>query len=412
MPPAAAHRPTALLFGLTGVVFATWASRIPAVQGRLDLSVGTLGLVLLAVEAGAVAGLPLGGALVARWGVARVLPAAAVAFPAGLVGIAAAPDAGWLALAVASWTAANSVLDVALNARGLELEGRAARPGLSGLHARHSLGLLAGALIAVGAVGAGLPLAAHLGIVAAVAALFGACAARRPLPFAPAAAPAPATVAAPRARLDRPLLLLGLTAFAAFGLEAIASGWVAVHLATVHAAPAALAAFGYTAFVAALAAGRLVGDGLLARHGRTRLVAACGLVAAAGGALVVAAPTAATALAGWVVVGLAVAPLAPALFGAVPAVAGASVPTALAAVSTIGYLGGVAGPPVVGLAAGPLSLEAALTSLVVAALAVTALARPALGGPAAESHRNENGPAHPAPAVEAPEGPSHRFGAA
>ena len=63
-----ARAATTGVFFITGGIFASWASRIPAVQERLDLSAGELAIAILGIEGGAVLGLPLGGALATRIG--------------------------------------------------------------------------------------------------------------------------------------------------------------------------------------------------------------------------------------------------------------------------------------------------------------------------------------------------------
>ncbi|WP_434056940.1 hypothetical protein, partial [Pseudonocardia lacus] len=84
------------------------------------------------------------------------------------------------------------------------------------------------------------------------------------------------------------------------------------------------------------------------------------------------------ALAGWALVGLAVAPLAPAVLGAAPRVCDGPAPTAIATVTTVGYLGSFTGPPLVGALAGPGGLSGALLLLVAAGAAAALLARWAL----------------------------------
>ena len=49
----------AAYFLVTGIIFATWASRVPAIKGGLDLSDGQFAIALLGLEAGAVLGLQL-----------------------------------------------------------------------------------------------------------------------------------------------------------------------------------------------------------------------------------------------------------------------------------------------------------------------------------------------------------------
>jgi hypothetical protein len=84
-----------------------------------------------------------------------------------------APSLPALTATLALTTAATSLNDVATNVQGVELERRAGRPVLSGLHAGHSFGVLAGAAIGTAAAAAGLDVAAHLPAVAAAGLLAG-----------------------------------------------------------------------------------------------------------------------------------------------------------------------------------------------------------------------------------------------
>src|SRR5215218_5907249 len=139
-------RAAATLFVLTGFVSATWAARIPAIQDHLGLSSAALGLAVLGLEGGAVAGLPAGGALVARRGSRAVLRLGFAAYPPALVAVALAPALAALAAALAAMAFANSLVDVAMNVQGVELERRTSRSLLSRLHAGHAFGVLAGGL--------------------------------------------------------------------------------------------------------------------------------------------------------------------------------------------------------------------------------------------------------------------------
>jgi hypothetical protein len=273
---------------------------------------------------------------------------------------------------------ANSVVDVAMNAQGVELERRARRPLLSGLHAGHPLGLVAGGLAGTAAAAADLAVATHFAVVAALG-VAGALAATGRLVDEESRGRQPAFV-----RPGRPLLLLGLVAFCAFALDGAAYNWSAVDLRTEHGAGPALAAAAFTGFALALALGRLFGDRLAARFGRVRVVQACGAVAAAGGAAVVLAPGAGAALAGWALLGLGLAAAAPTILGAAPRVGDAPPAVAIAAVTTIGYLGSFTGPPLVGALAEVTGLSAALGALVVLSALLAVLARPALAPSEAE----------------------------
>jgi MFS family permease len=360
-----ARRATALAFFVTGAVFATFAARIPALQDRLGLSPGRLSLVFLALNAGAVAGLAAGGLLSSRLGSRAALRAGFALYPPALVAAGLAPSALLLCLAVAVMAAANSVVDVAMNVQGAEVERRLGRPVLSGLHAGHSLGVLAGATAGVAVASAGVPALPHFAVVAVLGTV-GGLAATVPLLDT-------RDGEGERPRFSRATALLGLLAFFAFLGEGGANDWSAVHVRTVHHTGQGLAAGAFAAYSLALAGGRLLGDRVVARLGRARAVRAAAVVAAAGIATALGAPGTAGALAGWAVFGAGLSLLAPTIIGA----AGGA-PAAIAAVSACGYLGSFSGPPAIGGLAELVSLTLALTLLGVAVVTVALLARRAL----------------------------------
>ena len=392
------------LFVVCGLVSATWAARIPAIQEQLGLSPAALGLAVLGLEGGAIAGLPAGGALVARRGSRVVLRLGFAGYPLALVAVALAPGLVALAGALAAMAFANSLVDVAINVHGVELERRTRRPLLSRLHASHAAGVLAGGLCGTAAATAGLPVLAHFVLVAAIAVVAGELGAA-------ALVDAGEHGGGVRRRgrrsmlasLDRRLALLGAVAFCAFLLDGAAYGWIAVHMRSEGAAPG-LAAAGFTAFALSLAAGRLGGDRLVARHGRAAVVRGGALVAACGIGVALLAPAPALALAGWAALGAGLAPLAPAVVGASPDASPLPAPQAIAAVTAIGYLGSFTGPPLIGALAGRVGLTAALGVMLAAALTAGLLAGAAL--PAARrSAPRAPSPGRPASSARCPAAP-------
>src|SRR4051794_28851143 len=299
-----AGRAARVAFAVVGVGTATWAARIPAVQDRLGLSPGGLALVALAIEGGALCGLPLGAAAVVRAGSRRAAGAALVVYAPGVVWAAVAPGLAALAAGLGIWAAANSVLDVALNAQGVDLERRAGRPLLSGLHAGQSAGLLAGAAVAFATASAGVPLLVHTAAVALAALICG----------LPACRHLPGTADRERRRAVRPrswLLVLSAVAFGVFLADGTATTWLAVHVRAASGSGPGTAAGAYLGFTAALLVGRLGGDRLTARLGRRGVTLAGGLLAAAGIAGALAAPGVPIGAGGGGGAGLGLAPLGP-----------------------------------------------------------------------------------------------------
>ena len=366
----------ATLFFLNGAVVASWVPHIPAVKDAHGLGDGALGLVLLAMAAGAVLALPPAGWLVGRLGSRRVTLAAGLALCAGLPLPVLAPTVPALVAALWLLGAANATLDVAMNAHALEVEARAGRPIMSAFHGLFSLGGVAGA------GGAALAMAAGMGDVGHVAGVAGAgasgvLAVRRRLRAGP---PAGGPGGQPGfVRPSRALLGLGALAFLALLAEGAMGDWSAVYLRDHAAASPALAAAGFAAFSLTMAAGRLGGDRAAGRLGAVPLLRCSAALAALalGAALGVGRPAA--GLVGFAAVGLGIANLIPLLFRAAGSVPGVGPGTGLAAVASAGYLGFLAGPPLIGAAAELAGLPAALGGVAAACAVVAAAAGRVLG---------------------------------
>jgi hypothetical protein len=119
-----------------------------------------------------------------------------------------------------------------------------------------------------------------------------------------------------------------------------------------------------------MAAARFAGDALRERFAEVALLRAGATLAAVAMATLLLAATPWIALVGFVLVGAGLAPVAPILYGAATRVPGASPSAALAAVTSIGYLGFMVGPPLIGAIAQAASLTLALGVVVLAAAAL------------------------------------------
>lgn len=129
------------IFGMNGFLMASWATRIPAVKDIAGLSVATLGVVLLAPAVGALVAFDVSGRAAARFGSARVTGWCALAFCVLLPLVGFADHAAWsLAVALVVFGAGNGALDVAMNTHGVAVERSLGRPALAGMHAAFSAG--------------------------------------------------------------------------------------------------------------------------------------------------------------------------------------------------------------------------------------------------------------------------------
>jgi MFS family permease len=362
---ARARWAVAAIFLLNGVVIGTWAAQIPLVEERLKISHSTLGMALLTMALGSLAAMPLTGPLIARFGSALVTriatPVLFVAFPLALL----APSLGLFLPAALLFGAVNGVMDVAVNAHGVTVERRYGRPVMSSFHGMWSLGGLGGAGLAALLLRVMPPVAQALltmglVLIVAIAAL------SFLLTTAADGGNAGTRIVLP----NKATLGLGILCFLCMTAEGAVLDWGALHLRSTLGAGPGLAATGFAAFSASMAAARLSGDRLRGRFGSVSLVRWSAYLAAVGLVIALFAPWTPLALVGFAMVGLGLANLVPVFFGAAGRIPGQSPGSAIAALATIGYSGFVVGPPFIGIVADATTLQTALCLVVLACLAI------------------------------------------
>jgi hypothetical protein len=371
------------VFFVNGALFASWASRIPALSDRVGAGTGVLGLALLAPAVGAVVAMPLVGRLLPGRSSRTFCRVAVAGLMAAILLPALARSVPALAVALLVVGAANSTLDLVMNAQGVSIERHLSRPILSSLHAAFSFGGFAGA--GLGALAAALTVAPlpHLAVAALLFGVPGVIATASLLEH-----DEDADARAPKLhwrRVPPRLALLGAACFFCLMAEGGASDWSAKLVRDGLAGTAALGAITYATFSIAMGAGRLVADRLWARWGSAGLLRRSGALAGLGLAAGLAPATAPAAIAGFAALGLGLAGVIPTLFRAGADEPGVSTGPALAVVSSLGYLGFLAGPPLIGGLAQLTSLRLACGLLALAGLFVVLLA------PSAEVRRPRRG---------------------
>ncbi|MEJ5944039.1 MFS transporter [Pseudokineococcus basanitobsidens] len=396
-----AVRATYVAFTASGFAFASWASRIPQVRDRLDLSTGALGLVLLAIAAGSVLALPAAGPLIARIGSRRMVTLMSVVLGGALVVVAGGTLAGALPVVVVGLFLlglGNGAWDVGMNVQGAVVERHLGRTVMSRFHAGFSVGTVAGALLGTLLVRLDVPVTEHLavvGLVTAAAVPLGVrafvgddsgadlgdpdpgvdVAAAAP---APEAAPAPAPRGAMASWREPRTVLIGLFVLAFAFAEGTANDWVAVAVIDGYGGAEELGTLTFAVFLTAMTLGRWFGPGLLDRYGRVATIRVMAVVALAGLGLFVLSGSLPLAVAGALLWGLGTAlgfPLGMSAAADDPALA----PGRVSVVASIGYVAFLAGPPLIGLlgeAAGILRALSVVAVLLVLALLVSGSVRP------------------------------------
>jgi MFS family permease len=377
--PSSPRAAVAAAFLIHSTVSGTWAPRLPAIKESLGLSDGELGTALVGLAIGLLAGTRVAGAPVDRFGSRPVMRAGFPLLAATLLLPAIADSAPTLFASLLILGIASGALDVAMNAQGIEVERTLSKPILSGLHGLWSVGLGLGAGVAALAAAANLDPLPHFAIVAAVLALASLVLLRGLLPaehhLRDELESEPASV-----RWTLPLVLLGVIAFCSFVGEGSASDWSAVYMTQELGSSPALGALAFTAFAVTMAIARFAADPLRARLGNVTLVRGGSLIAAAGLGLGLLVHAPAAAIAGFALLGLGLAPVVPIAFSAAGDLDARATGRLVGRVATLGYVGSVAGPIMIGWLAEATSLRSSLGLVVLLALAIAACADAAAAG--------------------------------
>ncbi|MEU9620677.1 MFS transporter [Streptomyces sp. NPDC048155] len=365
----------AALFCFLGFQYATWASRLPAIKARLDLTEAELGLLLMACGAGAAASFPLVAVLMKRLGSRRLALLSAVCLSLLLLALSVAPNYPVALAVICCDGIAVGSLNVAMNAQGAALEVTYQRTAMAKLHATFSAGSLFAALLASGMNMVTSAIAAHFGVAAVLLLLLVGLTRSGLLTEDPQAQKKS------RRKLTLPsrvTIWMGLAMVFGTVTEGAMNDWSALYMKDVVDAAPSLAPMGIAVVSVMMVLARIFADGWRSRWGDGRIVRVGGAVAGAGLALALLAGGVVPTLIGFACVGLGVAAVTPCIY-----VAAAGQGTdALALVAAMGTTGLLAGPAVIGFIASAGSLVwgmgAVAASAVLVSLCATQIRWPSL----------------------------------
>ncbi len=333
-----------VFFFIAGITFSSWASRIPDIQHKLALSEAGLGGVLFALPVGQLISLPFSGWLIPRFGSRQILLAAAILSPSTLILLALANSVVMLSMALFLFGLILNLINIAMNTQAVGVENLYGRSIMASFHGLWSLAGFTGAAIGTLFLSAGFPPFIHFVIIAVAGILMALSVHKHTLPDKQCnEAKQPLFV-----KPDRQLMLLGLIAFSCMVCEGAMADWGGVYFKKIVHAPVNLTILGYVVFMGTMATGRFLGDFLVTKFGVKRILQVSGLLITSGLLTAVFFTSLIPATLGFFFVGFGVSCVVPVVY----AQAGKSekMPSALAlaTVSTIGFLGFLLGPPLIG----------------------------------------------------------------
>lgn len=333
---------TRIIFFIAGVATATWAVLVPFARFNTGVNEGLLGTLLLCLGFGAMLAMPVTGTLTSRYGCRSVIIGAVAVVVVSMPFLSFVSSPSLLGISLFIFGVGIGLTDCAMNVQAILVEKNAGKPLMSGFHGMYSVGGIAGAGIMTGLLSLELSIFSATVIISVIVCLLLLSCFRQLLTYAnPVEGPA---FAMPRGTV----LILGLICFIVFMAEGTVLDWSAVYLVDIRNVPESLGGLGFAAFATAMTAGRLAGDYVVRRLGALTIVLAGAVAAIVGFLIVIYGTHLVSLLAGYLLIGIGCANIVPVMFSQIGKQTSMSQMVAVPAVTTLGYIGVLSGPAVIG----------------------------------------------------------------
>lgn len=346
-------------FGLAGFLMAVWASMVPFVKISLDLDEAHLGGLLLCVGLGALVVMPFCGGLVAKRGAKFLLRRALFLIPFILFIINFSTNVFLTAILLFFFGMVFGSIDVAMNVHAVEVDRRSEKRLIAGFHALYSLGSVLGALGMAALLNAGIQLVYAVGGLLLLCLLLWLMTSSSLLPDAGKAGDCSKSFVIPKGFV----LCLGLICLLLFMIEGAVLDWGGVFLVEEKNTAIENAGLAFAAFSTAMTLMRLLGDKLIVYAGPRK----CMRYGSFLGALMligcVVFPQYWIVIGMFFILGIGLANVVPIAFASTADQKEMPMSLALAAVTTLGYTGQLAGPALIGFVAKMTSLSFAFSIL-------------------------------------------------
>ena len=341
-----------VMFFLAGLCFASWASRIVTVQQTLGLTDAALGAILFSLPVGLMLSLPFSGWIITVIGSKRLLIVSLAFYSLALVSLSLAQNIFQLIGCLVLFGFSSNSVNISVNTQAVAAEELYKKPIMASFHGLWSLAGFTGAGIGTFMIGNNIHPLYHF-IFIAVVTLFTIAIVARYLKNDKVASSGPVFV-----KPDSSLITLGIIAMCSMICEGAMFDWSVIYFKKVVLAPTALLGAGFTAFMCTMAGGRFIADWFARTYGLKRILQVSGSLTVTGLLIAVIFPYFYTAMAGFLLVGAGVSSVVPMVYSAAGKSKTMAPGVALAAVSTIGFIGFLFGPPIIGFIAGLATLRA------------------------------------------------------
>ncbi len=363
-------------FIMQGTIFSTWANRIADIRTALNLTEADLGLILLGLPFGQLITMPISGYLVSKFSSKRCIYFGSVMYPSCLLLIAAATGFWSLLAALVCFGVSANINNIAINTQAVGVEKLYGRSIMGTFHGTWSLSCFVGGLFAMLLMHLGVGTLTHFYITIATSLIILITVSPFLMPKDPDKVQSEEDKSKTRGFFSPTpfILMLGATAFGSMSCEGTMFDWSVIYFRDIVKVPIEFSNIGYIAFMSMMATGRFMADFFINRFGAIRVLQFSGITITCGMLLAVIFPYVSTSIIGFLLVGIGVSSVIPICYSSAAKSKRIPMGIAIATVSSIGFLGFLLGPPVIGFIAHASSLRVSFATMAFVGLLVTIIA--------------------------------------
>ncbi|WP_345101130.1 MFS transporter [Mucilaginibacter panaciglaebae] len=351
--PGQLRMANAVFFFLSGFGYSSWASRIPAIKMQLHLNEAELGGILFAMPLGLLLTLPATGLLLSKHSSRRIMFFGSLFFAVMLACIGFANNVWQLVAVLFSFGVSRNLFNISTNAQAVAVQALYDKSIMANFHGIWSMAGFAGAACGYFMVYYNIGTMYHLLGVSLILVIFTLLFIKGTIYEAPVPQPQKKLFTLP----DKSLIIFSLICFASMACENTMYDWSSIYFYKVVHVPRSTATGGFVVYMIAMTLGRFVGDAGVNRFGIKSVLRTSGILIFCGLMTSVLLPYTMLVMIGFVLVGLGVSCIVPMVFQMAGRSTTMSSGTALASISSIGYLGFLVVPPFIGFIAQAAGLQ-------------------------------------------------------
>jgi MFS family permease len=338
------RRANAVYFFISGFGYSSWTSRIPGIKESLKLNDAHFGTLLFMMPIGLILTMPFTGKLLDHYKSRTIMLIGTMMYNIVLTCLGFSAYVWVLGGLLFFFGSSRNLMNLSINAQAIGVQSLYKRSIMSSFHAVWSLAGFAGAAIGYFMITLNILPAWHLlgvGLILSTLSLFfyKDCLVQQPdhkhkrsiftLP-------------------SKSMLVFSLICFTSMACENTMYDWSGIYIRQVLHGSKAVATIAFAIYMIAMTAGRVIGDHMADRFGVQRVLGVSGVLITAGFSITVLSSFIPLTLLGYLLTGFGVSCVVPFVFSLAGKIPMSNPGAALASVSSLGYLGFLLVPPMIG----------------------------------------------------------------